>query len=83
MVTSIRKLVPGNAKVNPAATANMFMDVPWYEILGLSHFKADLADNISWAFTQGVGELLWLLPLSSSSSASSSGEKNQQPNIAI
>jgi len=66
MLTSIRKLVPGNARLNSALSAFMFLDVPWYEILWLSHFEADLSDNISWAFAKGVGDLLCLLPLKSS-----------------
>lgn len=66
MITSIRKMVPGNSTLNSMATGYMFLDVPWYEILWLSHFEADLAENIAWAFTRGVGELLWSLPSPSS-----------------
>jgi hypothetical protein len=81
MLTSIRKLVPGNARLNSAATSFMFLDVPWYEILWLSHFESDLADNISWAFTQGVAELLWLLPPKPSTASSSmTGTHNHNSN---
>jgi hypothetical protein len=40
------------------ATAWMFMNVPWYQILFFRQWQADLAENMSWAFTQGVAGIL-------------------------
>jgi len=39
-------------------TAWMFMNVPWYKLLFFRHWQADLAENMSWAFIQGVAGIL-------------------------
>lgn len=44
--------------IDEIATAWMFMNVPWYQILFFRQWQADLAENMSWAFTQGVAGIL-------------------------
>jgi hypothetical protein len=36
------------------ATAYMFLDEPMYKIMFFNQWRAALAENFSWAFTQGV-----------------------------
>jgi hypothetical protein len=36
------------------ATANIFLNEPLYKIMFFNQWKAALAENFSWAFTQGV-----------------------------
>ena len=44
--------------VDELATAWMFMNVPWYQILFFRQWQADIAENMSWAFIQGVAGIL-------------------------
>lgn len=53
--------------MNMLASAFMFLDVPLYQFLFFGSWKGELADSVSWAFTQGVAGLL-------SNLASKSGE---------
>lgn len=48
----------GSPEMNTWASAFMFLDVPLYQFLFFSSWKEELADNMSWAFTQGVAGLL-------------------------
>lgn len=48
----------GNVQMNALASAFMFLDVPWYQFLFFGSWKGELAESMSWAFTQGVGGLL-------------------------
>eukprot|EP00934_Nitzschia_sp_Nitz4_P005467 Nitzschia sp. Nitz4//scaffold183_size43938//3886//6747//NITZ4_007264-RA/size43938-processed-gene-0.12-mRNA-1//-1//CDS//3329539596//5457//frame0 len=56
LTTSTRQ--PGNRTMNTLASAFMFLEVPLYQFLFFSSWKADLAESMSWAFTQGVAALL-------------------------
>lgn len=40
------------------ATAWMFMNVPWYHLIFFRDWQDDLAENMSWAFVQGVAGIL-------------------------
>jgi hypothetical protein len=40
------------------ATANIFLNEPIYKIMFFNQWKAALAENFSWAFTQGVSGML-------------------------
>lgn len=62
---------PGDKTMNAYASAFMFLDVPFYQFLFFGSWKAELADNASWAFTRGVAGLLSNI----SSSEYSSSEK--------
>ena len=64
LLTSKSQKVYGNSSLNAIATAYMFLNVPWYELLWISHYKAELATDMAWSFTQGVASLLSNLPLS-------------------
>ena len=64
LLTSKSQKVYGNSSLNAIATAYMFLNVPWYELLWISHYKDELATDMSWSFTQGVASLLSNLPLS-------------------
>jgi len=57
----------GSPEMNMLASAFMFLDVPLYQFLFFSSWRGELADSMSWAFTQGVAGLL-------SNLASHSGE---------
>lgn len=48
----------GNATLNAVTTAYMFLDVPIWQLFLFPIWKAELADSMSWAFTQGVSNLL-------------------------
>jgi hypothetical protein len=48
----------GNVQMNALASAFMFLDVPWYQFLFFGSWKGELAESMSWAFTQGVAGLL-------------------------
>ena len=48
----------GNVQMNAMASAFMFLDVPWYQFLFFGSWKGELAESMSWAFTQGVAGLL-------------------------
>lgn len=52
------KMNAGNTTLNALATAYMFLEVPLYQFLFFASWKAELADSVSWAFTQGVAGLL-------------------------
>jgi hypothetical protein len=43
-----------NPGLDAFATANMFLNEPLYKIMFFNQWKAALAENFSWAFTQGV-----------------------------
>ena len=62
LLTSKSQKVYGNSSLNAIVTAYMFLNVPWYELFWISHFKDELSSDISWAFTQGVANLLSNLP---------------------
>jgi hypothetical protein len=47
-----------NPKFDSYATAYMFLDVPWYKMLFFSHWQADVAENMSWAFSQATAAIL-------------------------
>ncbi len=58
-----RQLLGGNVYtsyplVDELATAWMFMNVPWHQMIFFRHWQADLAENMSWAFVQGVAGIL-------------------------
>jgi hypothetical protein len=63
---STTSMTPGNPTMNALATAFMFLDVPFYQFLFFGSWKHDLADSMSWAFTQGVAGLLSNLSLGES-----------------
>lgn len=44
--------------VDELATAMFFMNVPWYQILFFRQWQTDMAENMSWAFIQGVAGIL-------------------------
>jgi hypothetical protein len=48
----------GDRRMNMLATAFMFLNIPLYQLLLFGSWKGELADNMSWAFTQGVAGLL-------------------------
>jgi hypothetical protein len=47
-----------NPNLDAMATAKFFLGVPWYQILFHEAWKADLAENMAWAFSQGTAALL-------------------------
>eukprot|EP00934_Nitzschia_sp_Nitz4_P005750 Nitzschia sp. Nitz4//scaffold183_size43938//7266//8359//NITZ4_007265-RA/size43938-augustus-gene-0.69-mRNA-1//1//CDS//3329539599//5740//frame0 len=47
-----------NQTSDAVLAAYIFMDTPWYRMLNFSSWKQELADNMSWAFTQGVAGIL-------------------------
>ena len=48
----------GHHTMNTMASAFAFLNVPLYQFLFFGTWKAELADSVSWAFTQGVANLL-------------------------
>ena len=64
LLTSKSQKVYGNSSFNAVVTAYMFLNVPWYELFWISHFKDELSSDISWSFTQGVASLLSNIPSS-------------------
>ncbi|CAJ1924608.1 unnamed protein product [Cylindrotheca closterium] len=48
----------GNSTLNAMTTSYMFLDLPIWQLLFFSHFKAELTESVSWAFVQGVNSLL-------------------------
>ncbi|KAL3936190.1 MAG: hypothetical protein SGBAC_008443 [Bacillariaceae sp.] len=48
----------GNTTLNAVTTAYMFLDVPIWQLVFFSEFKAELTDSVSWAFVQGMNSLL-------------------------
>lgn len=58
LLTSKSQRVYGNSSLNAIVTAYMFLNVPWYELFWISHFRDELSSDISWSFTQGVACLL-------------------------
>jgi len=62
---------PGNATLNAVSTAYMFLDLPILELLFFSDFKQELTDSFSWAFVQGMNNLLLKLANEPNSDASS------------
>jgi hypothetical protein len=55
---SSTSMSPGNPTFNSLTTAFMFLDVPIYQFLFFGSWKEDLADSVSFAFTQSVACLL-------------------------
>jgi hypothetical protein len=53
---------PGNVTLNAFATAYMFLDIPLYQFFFFSAWKQDIANSMTWTFTQGVAGLLLKLP---------------------
>ena len=51
-------LTSSNPKMDTLATALLFLDVPWYKFLFFKQWKRDLAEDMSWAFSQGVAGIL-------------------------
>ena len=49
---------PEMPTLHTVTTAYFFLDVPWYHLIFLSYWKQDLADSMSFAFTQSVAALL-------------------------
>ena len=47
-----------NPMFDAYATAFFFLRVPLYQMLFFSHWQQDLAENVSWAFSQGVAGIL-------------------------
>mmetsp|Transcript_62311 Transcript_62311/g.69714 ORF Transcript_62311/g.69714 Transcript_62311/m.69714 type:complete len:383 (+) Transcript_62311:16-1164(+) len=70
LLTSKSQRLYGDSSLNAIVTAYMFLNVPWYELVWISHFKNELSSSISWAFTHGVANLLSKL------SSSSSGQRS-------
>jgi len=48
----------GNATLNAVTTAYMFLDLPIWQLFFFSDFKAELTESVSWAFVQGMNNLL-------------------------
>jgi len=69
LLTSKSQSLYGDSSLNAIVTAYMFLNVPWYELIWISHFKNELSSSISWAFTHGVANLL-------SNLSSSSGQRS-------
>jgi hypothetical protein len=44
--------------VDELVTAYFFMNTPWYKMLFLRDWQDDLAENMSWAYVQGVAGIL-------------------------
>ena len=40
------------------ATAWIFMNVPWYKMIFIQDWRDELAENMSWAFVQGMAGIL-------------------------
>ncbi len=57
LVNSTR-IKPISPTINAVATAFMFLDVPWYELLWFAHFREELAQSMAYAWTRGVASLL-------------------------
>ena len=51
-------MIAGNKTMNSIATAYMFLDVPWYELLFVSSYESELASSMSYAFTYGIASIL-------------------------
>ena len=52
-------LTSSNPAMDTLATAFLFLNVPWYTCLFFfKQWKRDLAEDMSWAFTQGVSGIL-------------------------
>lgn len=47
-----------NPMFDAYATAYLFMGVPMHQMLFFKHWQEDMAENMSWAFSQGVGGIL-------------------------
>ena len=47
-----------NPKLDSIATAKFFLGVPWYQMIFFNYWKADLAESMTWAFSQGTAALL-------------------------
>lgn len=47
-----------NPRLDSMAAAKFFLGVPWYKMLFYEDWKADLAESMTWAFSQGTAALL-------------------------
>ena len=82
-------MTPGNTTMNALATAYMFLNVPWYQCFPwfFGSWKDELADSMSWAWTQSMAQVLSRMLLvtttttasSSNSSSSSSSDNENDP----
>ena len=68
---STTSMKPGDSTLNELSTAYMCLQVPWYQFLFFGAWKSELADSISWAFTQGVANILSSFSKGKSTSVSS------------
>ena len=51
---STTSMKPGNSTLNSYATAYMFLDLSWQELLFFGTWKTEFAESVSWAFCQGL-----------------------------
>lgn len=51
-------VVSSNNQLDALATAFFFLGVPWYKMPFFRHWKADLAESMSWAFAQAMSGML-------------------------
>ena len=51
-------VVSVNAQSDALVTAKFFLSVPWHKMLFFRHWKADLAESMSWAFAQATSCML-------------------------
>ena len=51
-------VMSSNPMFDAYATAYLFLDLPLYKLLFFSHWQADLAENMSWAFAQAMAGVL-------------------------
>jgi hypothetical protein len=47
-----------NPQFDGYATAYFFMNIPLYKLMFFQYWQADLAENMGWAFSQGVSGML-------------------------
>jgi hypothetical protein len=51
-------VVSSNPMFDAYATAYFFIGVPLHQMMFFKHWQEDMAENMSWAFSQGVGGIL-------------------------
>jgi hypothetical protein len=51
-------VVSSNPMFDAYATSYFFIGVPLYQMMFFKQWQEDMAENMSWAFSQGVGGIL-------------------------
>jgi hypothetical protein len=51
-------VVSSNPMFDAYATSYFFIGVPLYQMMFFKHWQEDMAEDMSWAFSQGVGGIL-------------------------